>query len=117
MNDVFYDLAEPSATKIKKLFRWAEKRSFDTHVEYLDCRESLARQQSDMPFLKAVRMINKEAIKFFRVIHRGFFADSENIEIAIRNLNLERKEYFIYSFLTVDKLKGLKAKFKFEKNT
>jgi len=121
MNDDFYDLPKPTVKKIKEIFLWSKKNSYDTHVECLDCNTSFARQPTEMSFQKALKLINKNASGFFRLIYRrmvfGYEKKEGYIEVAVRNLNLEGKEYFIYSFLDFSKLEEIIKKFKLEKIT
>lgn len=123
--DDFYILAKPTVKKAKELITWAKKNALKTEVDVLDCKKSLARQRSDKTFEEVFNHITKESTKYLRIVLRkdwnAFLILSEEkkimdvVEVFIRSIDIENKEYFFFIYLEVDKLKELKKKYKLKK--
>ncbi len=121
MSDIFLKLTEPSIKAIKDILIWGKNNSLDTAVTMLDMNISIGRLPSDLDFNSALGLLSDSAIDYFRIILRKemnlyFVSDTlegndDILEIGIRNLNLNGKEYFIRLYLKKEMLEELKKKY------
>lgn len=105
--DIFFELKQSSTRKIKGILNWANDKGFNTSVSMLDVRLSSARTKADKTFEEVTALIHKNV--FFRIILRkntNLFLIVSNkkvygdyLEIAIRNIDVGNKEYFIFVYL------------------
>lgn len=122
--DVFMCLRHPTIAEIRSVFEWAHKHALRTDISYLDVSRTLRRQASTKGFEKIVNHIDRKAKPYFRIIIRRDFnwflllTDKKHIEdlieIAIRGIEIDSKEYFIQCFLKKELIKQLKHKFELE---
>ena len=116
--DNFYELRRTTVKKVKEILRWATQNGVYTEVTMLDINKSWGRIRSDKDFEAVLEAIDKKALPYFRIIIRknfnlfGILYDEKVIrdmlEIAIRGIDIERKEYFIIIFMEKEYLKNLK---------
>jgi len=119
--DIFMCLQHPTIAEICSVFKWAHKHVLRTDISYLDVSRDFGRQPSTKTLEEIVNHINREAKPYFRIIIRRDFnwflllTDKKHtedlIEIAIRGIEIDSKEYFIQCFLKKELLKKLKRKF------
>lgn len=105
--DILFELKQSSARKIKEIFNWANNKGFNTSVSMLDVRISVARTKADKTFEEVMALIHKNVI--FRIVLRknaNLFLMVSNkkvygdyLEIAVRNIDVGNKEYFIFVYL------------------
>lgn len=105
--DVFFDLKNSSVRKIKEILEWANNKGFNTFVDMLDARVSFARTKADKTFEEVLDLIHKDV--FFRIVLRkntNLFLivsdeaiDGDYLEIGVRNIDVNDKEYFIFIYL------------------
>lgn len=123
--DVFYKLKNPSSKRAKELLRWANDNGLRTYVTMLDIHKSVARIPSDKNFDTVVNLIGAVAAKFLRVILRkdmnlfGRLTDelviNDILEIGIRSIDADSKEYFICVLLDKKFLNVLKRTYELER--
>jgi DUF1365 family protein len=123
--DDFYYLEKPTIKKVKELLVWAKSHALRVDVDVLDCKKSFARQKSDKTFEQILPFIGKSSIDFLRVILRrnwNTFLILSNklkimdiVEVCIRSIDIDDKEYFFFIYLDVDKLEELKKRYKLKK--
>lgn len=107
--DVFYKLKNGSIRNIKDILIWADKNGSLTNVTMLDVNISFRREKSDRNFNTVLSQIGKPAKIFFRIILRrkmNLFGILYNkmvikniLEVVIRGIDIESKEYFIEIFM------------------
>jgi hypothetical protein len=123
MADSFYILPKNSITKVREILLWAHKNGLKTEVDQLDCSVSWCRTHSDKAFEEVMKLLDKNAVGFFRVVFRRqwnpwlILTDKsseprEIVEIFIRNINVGKVEYFFFIYLEPEKLEYLKEKYK-----
>jgi len=124
--DDFYCLTDVSSDKIKEIFLWAEKHAISINIDMLDGK-SIRRTRADKTFHEIVNSITSRAVDFFRLIHLkkwngwGIVKNNEEydeiIELFIRNIGKDPfgSEYFIFLYLSTDKLYYLFKNYSFEK--
>lgn len=105
--DIFFELKQSSTRKIKEILNLANNKGFNTSVSMLDVRLSWARTKADKTFEEVTTLIHKNV--FFRIVLRkntNLFLIVSNkkvygdyLEIAIRNIDVGNKEYFIFVYL------------------
>lgn len=103
--DIFFRLKNRSIKNIKDIFIWANKNGLLTQVTMLDCRKSFSRIESDKEFSAVLNLINNAAKQYFVIILRKkmnlFLILYKNkvirdiLEIGIRGIDIDSKEYFI----------------------
>lgn len=119
--DIFYKLKNNSVKNVKEVLKWAKENSKLVRVHMLDCSKSYGRVKADKTFDEVFDLIDKRSAKFFVIILRkdenvfGLFSDKlkimDYLEIGIRSIDIDRKEYFIFNFLDKNKLEKLKERF------
>lgn len=119
--DVFMCLRHPTITEIRSVFKWAHKYALRTDISCLDVSRDFRRRFSAKGFEEIVNHIDRKAKPYFRIIIRRNFnwflllTDKKHIEdlieIAIRGIEIDSKEYFIQCFLKKELIKQLKYKF------
>lgn len=119
--DIFMCLRNSTIVKICSVFEWAHKNALRTDISYLDVSESFRRQSSTKGFEEVINHMDRKAKPYFRIIIRRNFnwflllTDKKHIEdlieIAIRGIEIDSKEYFIQCFLRKELIKQLKRKF------
>jgi len=117
--DVFYSLKSDSLADIKDILSWANKNGLRTNVTMLDVRVSFARIKSDKDFEEVFDLINETSN--FRLILRknmnlfDILSDEKIIndilEIGIRGIDADSKEYFIMIYLEKNFLEKLKKRY------
>lgn len=121
-NDVFYSLKNRDVKSVKSILRWANDNSLRTEITMLDIHKSLARTKSDKDFNTILDLVNKKSIGYFRIILRkqmnlfGILTNKKVIndllEIAIRGIDVDSKEYFIMIYMDKKHLDFLDKKYK-----
>ena len=115
--DIFYELNGKSLVTVKKILNWAKSNAFKTEV-HMRVMGRLAREKADKSYDKVFRLITKEQITFFIIVLRknlNWFPSlskeakkDDVLEIFIRGMDVEDKEYFLIMFLDKEKLIELK---------
>jgi hypothetical protein len=118
--DIFYHLKNNTLANIRDIILWARNNGFRTDVTMLDVFVSMGRIKSDKDFDTVFGLINVKSKPFFVMILRkkmnlyGYLYDEavtgDLLEIGIRNINADRKEYFIITFLKPEMLDELKSR-------
>jgi hypothetical protein len=118
--DIFYHLKNNTLANIRDVILWADKNGFRTDVTMLDMNISMGRIKSDKDFKTVFGLINVKSKRFFVIILRnnmnlyGYFYDDvvtgDLLEIVIRNINADQKEYFIIIYLKPEMLDELKKR-------
>ncbi len=118
--DRFYYLKHNTLANIRDVILWADKNGFRTLVDMLDVRVSMGRIQSDKDFKTVFGLINVKAKPYFRIILRknmnlfGYLYDEavigDLLEIGIRGIDVDRKEYFIFIYLMPELIEELKKR-------
>jgi len=116
--EVFYRLKNNSLRNIKNIIRWADKNGVLTRVTMLDVAISLGRIKSDKDFKTVLNLIDEKSRNYFVIILRknlnlfGILYDElvrrDMLEIGIRGINIDSKEYFIMILLEKEFLPVLK---------
>jgi len=124
--DIFYMLKNKNVKNVKEILKWAKENSKLVRVHMLDCNKSFARVKADKTFNEVFNLIDEKSRDFFVIILRkdenvfGLFSDKlkimDYLEIGIRSINVDRKEYFIFIYLDKNKLNELKKKFDIKKS-
>ena len=106
---------------MRDVLEWAHRHAMETRITYLDASESFRRQPGDEAFEEVITYVGARAKPFFRVILRKnqnwhlLLTDEKHIEdlieIAIRGIEIDSKEYFIQCLLRKELLGRLKTKF------
>lgn len=119
--DIFFRLPHPTIAEIRSIFEWANKHALKTHISCLEVSKSWSRIPSSKSFDDVVDFINRQAKPYFRIVLRknmNWFAVlaeerhiEDVIEIAIRGIEIDEKEYFIQCYLKKELLGRLKSKF------
>ena len=119
--DIFFLLKDSTVEKVRSFLKWANFHALLTQVTFLDCTQSLRRQLSDKKIDDLLSFITKKNKFNLRVILRkgfnwyGWFSDDVHIEdiveVAMRGIEIDSKEYFIQCFLKKEHMPGLKEKF------
>lgn len=119
--DIFMCLQHPTIAEIRSVFEWVHKHALRTDISYLDVSRDFRRQPSTKGFEEIVNHINRKSKSYFRIILRKdfnwflFLTDKKHIEdlieIAIRGIEIDCKEYFIQCFLKKELVEQLKRKF------
>lgn len=109
--DIFYYLKNNTLANIRDVILWADKNGFRTDVTMLDVRVSVGRVNSDKDFNTVFGLINVKAKLYFRIILRknmnlfGYLYDKavtgDLLQIAVRGIDIDRKEYFIFVYLNI----------------
>jgi len=120
-NDVFWTLKNNTVSNIKNILSWANKNGLRTEVTMLDVYVSAGRIKSDKDFQTVLSLVNRSAKTYFRIILRknmNLFLILYNrkvirdvLEIAIRGIDVDSKEYFIMIYLKKEFLKNLSRKY------
>ncbi|MBI4980565.1 hypothetical protein HZC30_03355 [Candidatus Woesearchaeota archaeon] len=120
--DIFYDLENKTVKKVRELLKWANENGERTDVDMLDVYKSWARTKSDKGLEKVLGLIDRKALPYFRVIVRkemnlfGILTEEKVIkdmlEIGIRGIDVDSKEYFIFIWMEKEYLEELKRKYK-----
>ena len=120
-NDIFWRLKNNTISNIKDILSWANKNGLRTEVTMLDVYVSAGRIKSDKDFLTVLNLVNRSAKTYFRIILRknmNLFLILYNrkvirdvLEIGIRGIDVESKEYFIMIYLKKEFLKNLSRKY------
>ena len=89
-------------------------------VDMLEAHKSFARVKADKSFQEVLELLGEDSLEYFRIILRknqNLFGILTNqaivkdiLEIAIRGINIGRKEYFIFIYLDKNKLNDLKKR-------
>lgn len=125
MSDIFYYLKDGNVKNVKDIIKWADEIGLLTNITMLDCNQSCARKKSDKDLNTVLSFIDKDAIECFRIIHRKQMNTfslltkdkviKDIIEIGVRNIDIDSREYFIMIYLEQEHLKELKKKYKLVK--
>jgi hypothetical protein len=121
MNDVFYSLKSPTVKRAKDILIWGNSNGLRTDVDML---KHIRRERADRSFEEVLSLVDKSAVGFFRVVYRPqrsmYLILSEekdirdSVELFIRNINIDQTEYFIFIYLSSDKLDYLKNTYELE---
>lgn len=122
--DVFYKLKDDSLTNIRNIMSWADTNGVLTEVTMLDAGVSFARIESDKDFKTVLNLIDETAKDYFVIIFRknmnlfGILYDElvvrDMLEIGIRGVDVDSKEYFIMIYLEKGFLDELKRNYGIE---
>lgn len=122
VQDIFYDLENKTVKKVKEILKWADKNGERTDVDMLDVYKSWARTKSDKDLETVLSLIDKKALPYFRIIVRkemnlfGILSEEKIIkdmlEIGIRGIDVDSKEYFIFIWMEKGYLEELERKYK-----
>lgn len=122
--DVFYKLKDDSLTNIRNIMSWADNNGVLTEVTMLDAGVSFARIESDKDFKTVSNLIDETAKDYFVIIFRknmnlfGILYDElvvrDMLEIGIRGIDVDSKEYFIMIYLEKGFLDELKRTYEIE---
>jgi hypothetical protein len=95
--------------KIKEFLKWANNNGLKTAVTMLDVHKSAGRIKSDKDFKTVLALIDNNDTRYFRIILRKqmnlFGISSEEkviddmLEIGIRGIDADAKEYFIIIYM------------------
>ena len=117
----FWTLKNNTVSNIKNILSWANKNGLRTEVTMLDVYVSAGRIKSDKDFQTVLSLVNRSAKTYFRIILRknmNLFLILYNrkvirdvLEIAIRGIDVDSKEYFIMIYLKKEFLKNLSRKY------
>lgn len=120
-HDVFLRLVHPTIDDIRSVFEWTNKHALKTFISYLDVTKSCSRISSDKELGEVVNLINRKAKPYFRIILRSNFnwflilTEEKHIEdvveVFIRGIEIDSKEYFIQCYLEKELLRKLKRNF------
>ena len=122
--DIFYELkTEKSITVVKEILNWAKSRAFKTEI-HMRIKGRLAREKADKNYGKVLRLVTKEQIIFFRIVLRknlNWFPNLSNeaknadvLEIFIRGMDVEDREYFLIMWLDKHKLEELQKMYQLQ---
>ncbi len=122
VQDIFYDLENKTVKKVKEILKWADENGERTDVDMLDVYKSWARTKSDKDLETVLSLIDKKALPYFRIIVRkemnlfGILSEEKIIkdmlEIGIRGIDVDSKEYFIFIWMEKGYRKELERKYK-----
>ncbi len=122
VQDIFYDLENKTVKKVKEILKWADENGERTDVDMLDVYKSWARTKSDKDLETVLSLIDKKALPYFRIIVRkemnlfGILSEEKIIkdmlEIGIRGIDVDSKEYFIFIWMEKKYLEELERKYK-----
>ena len=122
--DIFYKLKDDSLTNIRNIMSWADTNGVLTEVTMLDAGVSFARIESDKDFKTVLNLIDESAKDYFVIIFRknmnlfGILYDElvirDMLEIGIRGIDVDSKEYFIMIYLEKGFLDELKRNYEIE---
>lgn len=122
--NVFYKLKDPNPGVAKEIMGWADMEGLRTDVTMLDIHRSVGRIRSDKDFDTVVGLINDAASRFLRIVLRrdmnlfGILADekviADTLEISIRSIDVDSKEYFIRVLLDKELFDALIKKYELE---
>ncbi|MCK4649544.1 hypothetical protein KAT51_08475 [bacterium] len=123
-NDIFYRMKNGNPKEIKTILKWANKNGLKTMVTMLEAHKSWSRTKSDKDFDTVVGLINESAAEYFVIIIRkqmnlfGILTDEKVIkdmlEIGIRGIDVDSKEYFICIYLEKDYIHRLKGRYELD---
>lgn len=110
--DIFYETNHLSIDQKKKLLLDAKEKSYDWHVDKLDCNASFARQkQKYFRFNKIIKMFEESKFKHFVFINRKGFVTPQKIKklrmtefcietgIRISDPNNVNIDYFLFIYI------------------
>lgn len=119
--DIFYRLKKKNVEKVKDMLKWAKNNSLKVEVTMLDIHKSWARIKSDKDFNTVLDLVDEKAIEYFVIILRrqmNLFLILTNkkvikdvLEIGIRGIDVDSKEYFIMIYLDKKYLAILNKKY------
>ncbi len=122
VQDIFYDLENKTVKKVKEILKWADENGERTDVDMLDVYKNWARTKSDKDLETVLSLIDKKALPYFRIIVRkemnlfGILSEEKIIkdmlEIGIRGIDVEEREYFIFIWMEKRYLEELERKYK-----
>ncbi|MEA3281975.1 MAG: hypothetical protein U9Q68_05365 [Euryarchaeota archaeon] len=122
--DVFYKLKNDGLSNIKNIMSWADDNGVLTKVTMLDFGVSFSRIESDKDFGVVLNLIDEGAKDYFVIISRrnmNLFGILYNelvvrdmLEIGIRGIDVDSKEYFIMIYLEKEFLDELKQNYELE---
>lgn len=121
--DIFFCLKNATIAKIRNLFEWGHKHAMRTDVYFWE-DANLDKRPAGETFEEVIGFINRNSKSSFRVILRKnwnwylFLSDKKHfedfIEICIRGIDVDSKEYFVRCFLKKEWIPRLKKKFSLE---
>ena len=124
IQDIFYKLKNNSLANIQNIMSWADDHGVLTGVTMLDTDVSFARIESDKDFKTVLNLIDETAKDYFVIIFRknvnlfGILYDElvvrDMLEIGIRGIDVDSKEYFIMIYLEKGFLDELKRNYEIE---
>lgn len=124
IQDVFYKLKDDRLANIRNIMSWADNNGVLTEVTMLDTGVSFARIRSDKDFKTVLNLIDETAKDYFVIIFRknmnlfGILYDElivrDMLEIGIRGIDVDSKEYFIMIYLEKRFLDEIKRNYEIE---
>ncbi|MCB4791934.1 MAG: hypothetical protein LHV68_08605 [Elusimicrobia bacterium] len=123
--DDFYILKNEKVKDIKDILLWADEHGKLTSVTMLKANDGLRRIKSDKKFNEVLKLINSKTGLFFRIILRNKMnlflllynkkVIRDMVEIFVRGIDVDSKEYFIMILMENEYLSLLQEKYVLKK--
>lgn len=102
---IFYRTNHLSVEEKKKLLYEAKEKSYDWHVDKLDCNESYARKPIKMGFDEVIEKLTSDS-HFIFIHRRGFITNSEfhrwKVETGFSTLS--SPDYYLFVYMEENEL-------------
>ena len=96
MAHIFFD---HNGVDFKDIISWARERSYDIHVDKLDCNISMSRQITEVSIDEFLIMMEDEKTTHNTIIHRRGYNERWNLEVGCTTFS--RKDHQVSYFLWI----------------